>query len=641
VSCRMLYRLSIGLVIVFLLTACEAGAIPTALPAAATATQTAAPPRILVVCLGEEPESLYPYAKLSASAREILAAVYDGPLDTNAYGYQPVILEKLPSLDDGDAVIESVSMYIGDEIVDADDNPVTLAAGVRVHPSGCRSEACAVTYSGIGEIQMDQLVANFSLLPELTWSDGTPLTAEDSVYSFNLAADAETPGSKYLIERTQSYEAVDELTVQWWGKPGYIDSTYFVNFWTPYPQHSWGEFSAAELPTVDIAAQTPLGWGAYVIEEWVSGNSIRLVRNPRYFRSNEEMPYYDELVFRFTPDPDTALSLLLSGACDALAPSVSLEEHAGLLLAAEAQGILQMEVAGTLTLESLDFGIRPAEYDDGFSLLAGDRPDFFGDPRTRQAVALCLDRQQVVDTVLFGLAEVADSFLPAEHPFYNDQLTGHAYNAPAGSALLEQVGWHDQDGEASTPRLARNVTGVVDGTPLELDYWTVGTPQRRQVSEILAASLAGCGIKVNLQYFNYEDFYAPAPQGVLFGRQFELAEVAMGSEGAEPPCTWHSSREIPDGQNQWSGTNLSGYDDPAYDAACRSAQTAMREEEAYAENLRLVQAMLSDDLPVVPLFWRIKVAAARPGLCNFVLDPTAASDLWNIERYADDASCGE
>jgi ABC-type transport system substrate-binding protein len=64
-----------------------------------------------------------------------------------------------------------------------------------------------VTYDGVSKIGMDQMVVTFTMLAGLQWSDGSPLTADDSAYSFELAANDATPGSKFLIDRTQAYEA--------------------------------------------------------------------------------------------------------------------------------------------------------------------------------------------------------------------------------------------------------------------------------------------------------------------------------------------------------------------------------------------------------------------------------------------------
>src|SRR4030042_439081 len=70
---------------------------------------TEAAPRTLVVCQGQEPETLFVYGGSMLAATFVQDAIYDGPIDANSFDYQPVILEKLPSLADGDAVIQTVA----------------------------------------------------------------------------------------------------------------------------------------------------------------------------------------------------------------------------------------------------------------------------------------------------------------------------------------------------------------------------------------------------------------------------------------------------------------------------------------------------------------------------------------------------
>ena len=160
---RFLLPLSGLLIVMAGLAACgSAKQTVTALPVtpeSATPSATVIPARSLTVCLGQEPASLFPVNNPSSSARAVLAAVYDGPIDTNSYGYQPVILKDLPSLKNGDAQLFQKSVYVGDEVVDASDTPVTLAVGMKVRPAGCRSDTCAVVYDGKGTILMDQMQA--------------------------------------------------------------------------------------------------------------------------------------------------------------------------------------------------------------------------------------------------------------------------------------------------------------------------------------------------------------------------------------------------------------------------------------------------------------------------------------------------
>ena len=615
----------------------EATAIPADTP---IPLPTATPvPTNLTVCLGQEPNTLYPFGGPNTAARSVLAAVDDGPIDMIGYDYQPVILTQLPSIENGDAEIVKTTVQAGGQVMDAGGNLVLLSQGLQVHPAGCRSDDCIVTYDGTSPIEMDQMVVTFRLREDVTWADGTPLTADDSVYAFTIASDASSVANTYLLDRTQTYEATDAHTVQWWGKPGFIDPTYFTNFWAPAPKHAWSQFPADQLPAIDIASRTPIGWGPYTIQEWIAGDHITLTKNPYYYRAAEGYPKFDTLTFRFIPDPDTAISEMVAGRCDILDPSIRLDNHAGLLLEMQKGEQAQAFLTPGMTIEWLGIGTIPATYDDGYdTIYQKDRPDFFSDPHTRQGIAYCLDRQSVVNNVLFGLTTVPTTYLPVDHPLYDPNIEPLPFDVTTGVSLLEQAGWRDTDNDPSTPLLAVSVKNVKAGTPLLLNYYTTSATQRRQVVDILQKSLAQCGIGLNVQYFSQNDLYAAGPNGALFGRRFDLIEYAMGVNGVEPPCGWFTSSEIPAEANSWIGTNVTGYNNPQYDAACRAAQLALPDEQAYIDSYRQTEVLFSSELPAIPLYYRLRVAAARPGICHFDLDPTA-NPLWNIEAIASGEAC--
>jgi peptide/nickel transport system substrate-binding protein len=615
-------------------------ATATASPQPVSPTATALP-RMLAVCLGQEPNSLYPLGTLNMAARSVLGAIYDGPIDTFTNGYQAVILEKIPSLENGDAQLTPVTVKRGDSVVDASGNLASLDLGVTVFPSGCTEAACAVKYNGESNLQMDQLVVTFRLLPKLTWSDGTSLTSADSVFAFTLASDPATPGSKYLIDRTKTYEALDESAVQWWGLPGFIDSSYADNFWPPLPKHLWEKIPAAELARADFKAHPPIGWGPYVFTDWTAGEYIRLEKNPLYFRAAEGLPKFDTLTFRFVKDAPTAISALIAGQCDILDTSLRLDGQIELLTELERNNQVKLVVSTTPLIERLDFGIRPASYDDGYAPGIGDRQDLFGDVRTRQGLAYCLDRQKVVNTVLGGLSQVPDTFVSPSHPLFNAQTTKYSFDVNKGIGLLKQAGWVDADNNPATPLVAVTVKNVTVGTPLVVNYVTTSALQRRQVSEILSQSLAQCGIGVNLKYYSQDELYAAGPDGPLFGRSFDLAEYAIGSAGTEPACSWFLSDQIPARTNQWLGLNISGYSNAEYDASCRTAMNILPDQQNYKDAYAQTQSLYASDLPSVPLYMRIKAAATRRDLCNFTLDAFAINDLWNIEELDYSPTCND
>jgi peptide/nickel transport system substrate-binding protein len=282
----------------------------------ATPEPVVAEPKTLVVCQGQEPDTLYIYGGAMLAARSIQHAIYDGPIDNRTFGYQPIIFDKLPALADGDAVINTVTVAEGDMVVNALGDPEELTVGESViREAGCYSTECEVTYEG-GEVEMEQMEVTFMLKEGIMWSDGEPLKASDSVYAFSLYMDPDTPTpSRYVGERTASYEALDDMTTVWTGLPGYRDSTYFTNFFGPLPEHQLGGMTAAEIVESEEASRTPLGWGAFVITEWVAGDHITAIKNENYFRADEGLPYVDEVIYRFiAPNANSAIAAVLSGS---------------------------------------------------------------------------------------------------------------------------------------------------------------------------------------------------------------------------------------------------------------------------------------------------------------------------------------
>ncbi|MBN1953956.1 MAG: hypothetical protein JW900_02790 [Anaerolineae bacterium] len=596
----------------------------------ATPTATATPgPTVLTICQNAEPETLYLYGG-AHTARHVLEAVYDGPIDYRSYDFQPVILEKLPRIEDGDAYFDTVTVQPGDRVIDIAGQPVALEDGVQVFANHNCLEAdnpdCLVTFVGTRTLQLEQMVVSWQIPEGILWSDGEPVTADDSVYSYEMACDADTPASKYLCDRTASYVAAGERTVVWTGVPGYVDNLYFLNFFTPLPRHLWQDelrYTAANLLSRSESARQPMGWGPYVIVEWVQGEYIELAPNPNYFRAAEGLPGVDRLFFRFAASANDLVSMMLADQCDVGIIEGEVGDLMPLLISAQQQGLFNLAVAPSSdTWENLTFGINP--------VAAYDRPDFFEDARVRQAIAHCVDRQTMVDEVTFGLGEVADVYIPPLHPLYADRrLVRWPYDPAAGRALLTEVGWVDEDADGVLE--ADSVEGVRDGTVFRVDLLVMqGNDQQEALARIIRSNLADCGIQTNLVFTAEPDFRADGPAGPVFGRQFDLALFAWYN-AVEPPCYLYLSEEIPNELN-WGRSNAAGFSDAEYDAACSAALAALPGTYEYREFHSQAQRIFSEQLPSLPLFWRIRVAMAQPRVTGFFLDPSAESEMWGIEE---------
>ncbi len=586
----------------------------------------------LVVCVGEEPNTLYLYGGSSPAASHIEQAIYDGPIDNNTFAYQPVIFDRLPSLSDGSAVVQTIEVKVGDTVVDDYGNVVELTdamtAPAKLRPAGCESSTCAVDWTPVsGTLKMEQMVATFRIKDGVVWADGQPVTANDSVFAFKLYMDPNTPNpDRYVGEHTASYVARDAKTVIWTGLPGYRDGAYFTNFFGPLPEHVLSRMTPAEVVTSEEASRLPLGYGAFTMKEWVVGDHVTVVKNPYYFRASEGLPKVDEVTFRFLGrDPNAAIVALVVGECDILTQELSPESMAPLMHEFEAKGQIKTFFATGTNWEHVDFGILSA--DDP------PRPDFFGKTEFRQAFGMCLNRQQVVNELLYGRSPVIASYVPPEHPLYNTDLQPLPYDVPSAKAILEGLGWVDVDGDGIRECSGCNVSGANDGDKLSFQWSSTDDPLRVAYMQIFQTDLKECGIDVQPENLTSNEWFSDGPAGPLFGRHFAVGSFAWLT-GVEPPCSMYLTSEIPGVDNNWTGQNDTGWSNLAFDAACSAALQSLPGTPEYAQYHKEAQKIFAEDLPVIPLFLRLKLAATRPDVTGLVLDPTNSSEMWNIENMA-------
>jgi len=592
-----------------------------------TPSPTPLPSRLLSICLIQEPRSLFLYDAVSTSEHNVLAAIYDGPIDIRNFTAQPVILEKIPSLSDGDALLQAVQVGKGDLIVDGNGNLTNLDEGVLYRPSGCAEWACAQTYSGTDPVQMDQLVLHFRLLPGLQWSDGTPLTAADSVYSYQVAHDLYPSGLPAQVSHTASYTALDELTVEWTGVPGFMDGLYQTKFFSPLPQHAWASIPVTELQGNEVSSRTPLGWGAYVIDEWVAGDHISLHANPLYFRVGEGLPYFDNLIYRFVADSSEAQSAVLAGECDLVDQTAGLEPQTDDLLKLRDEGRISLVFQANYAWDVLEFDLSP---------LTAERPAFFANREVRQALAMCIDRQALVDRLSGGQMQVADLYVPPSHPLYNPEAKHYPFDPQAASDLLTASGWLDTDDDPATPRIAQGIEGVADGTLFTVQYLVSDEAERQAAAQMIQADLQECGIQVELLSQSTEVYLAAGPDGPVFGRQFDLAQFAWMT-AIEPPCSLYLTNEIPgtypDHLKGWGGVNASGYSNPQYDVACLDALYSLPDLPQHIEKHAEAQAIFAEDLPALPLYWHYRVVVGRPDMCGLPQEAVSESIFSDLEIF--------
>jgi peptide/nickel transport system substrate-binding protein len=592
-----------------------------------TPVPTPAPPRTLTICLGQEPVSLFIFSDQSRSANTIREALYDGLGDFVNYQPRNAILTRMPNLENGGARLVETEVYPGEIIINNEGRFASLAEGVMYRPAGCNDPSCAVAYRSSEPAVMTQMAVQFELSAGINWSDGITLSAADSIYAFEVTRSLYPRYRSDLIERTHSYQLINEMTAEWRGLPGLLDPRYATYFFPPLPKHAWEHLSPQSLLSDELINTKPLGWGAYMIDEWIAGDHISLRKNPVYHRSVEGLPHFDQLVFRFVNSGEEALAALGAGECDLADGEVNINPDDPRLAELQRSGRISVfSVEGT-SWEQITFGIDP---------LDGESPSKFAQIEVRQAVAMCIDRESLTRDLITGSSYLPHTYLPPDHPLYNPEAPAHPYDPEQGRQMLASAGWIVQDGSVGAVRQAQSVPGIVNGTLLEIEYLTTSDQQRLKVAEFVKESLAQCGIGVNITAMEITDLLAAGPEGPIFGRKFDAAQFGWMTS-IDPPCALYLSSEIPgpypDYPRGWGGGNAAGFSNPEYDDACSTARSTLPDWDEYLQAHNLAQAIYAEELPSLPLYFQSELVAARSDFCGLLLDPSPPTSLTDLESF--------
>jgi peptide/nickel transport system substrate-binding protein len=300
------------------------------------------------------------------------------------------------------------------------------------------------------QIADDGLSATFQLREGVLFSDGSPLTVDDVVFSLDRAFDP--AGSwGFLFSPVTGAEAVDDETVR-------IDmSEPFAPLLPALATFAASIYSKSNFESFgETAGEHPLGTGAFALDEWVKGEQLTLTRNPHYWQPGK--PYLDQIVFRVIGDDNARVLQLQGGEVDVIdfAPPNQLDLITG-------SGGKIHRVDGTST---------------GWLVLNGSKPPL-DEANVRCALAWAVDRQAIADTVYFGVATPARSILPSAD-FYWDPDTD-----PIGFDL-----------DRAREYLADS--SVPGGFELEMTVPT-GDSTTLAIAQIWADALAQLGITANIQ----------------------------------------------------------------------------------------------------------------------------------------------
>ncbi|RLP75673.1 ABC transporter substrate-binding protein [Mycetocola tolaasinivorans] len=367
------------------------------------------------------------------------------------------------------------------------------------------------------EYSEDGRTLTFTLPTDVTWHDGKPLTAEDVAFTYTATADPafplDTPEFAQQLSGFEAYhsgasttlegiQVVDPQTVAFtFDKPYAAALSYFADrpvlakhVWEGTPVAQWND--ATELLT------HPVGTGPFVFDKFVSDQYVSLTRNEKYFGG---APKLGSLIFKVT-NAETAQTQLINGELDVAELSsfnrADLDTY-------ETAGVKIVEQTGT-----------SAQY-----LTLDTKNPKFADERVRQAVVTGINRQGIIDSLLYGHGTLFNTNAHPKDPYYPASgIDDYAFDPKRAAALLEEAGWVDSDGDGIREKGGERLT-------LTLNFPT-GNKTRELSAPIIQSNLKDIGIDVQLVSADFNSTLAilqnpeTSFDGVLMGGSFRPGQYS-------------------------------------------------------------------------------------------------------------------
>jgi peptide/nickel transport system substrate-binding protein len=551
----------------------EGAATPAAAEEAAAPAASTGEGKTIILGLNQEPELLNYFLRTQTAASVVAHFLAEGLIDVDEEGnYIPELAEEVPTVENG-------------------------------------------------LVSEDGLTVTYHLKEGLLWSDGTPVTCDDAVFTWEVAtapdSGAITTTGYNQMESVACGEDDRTIIVQY--------ASYYAPFMTMFyellPRHATGEPAAM----VDWEYNwNPLGTGPFVLEEWIRGDRLVLVKNENY-RDYPDAPKVDRVIVRIIESREVGKALITSGEIDVLWDLTEAD-------------VPEFEANPEITVNA-----RPGPGSERLVLNLADptldaTPDpvnnphpILGDLRVRQAIQAGIDKQLLVDELLFGATIVATSELTLG--WAQCDIAASTYDPEAAMALLDEAGFTDEDGDGV--RECNGCQFAEEGTPIRLKLQTTSGNQLREETQQLIVEMMGeIGIDMYIENVPSAELFGSWDSGAF--RKHGNFDVLMytTSELVDPHeqmFGYFDSSQIPVAENTGAGFNYSRWINATADAAI--AEAGVNPDEATrAANYQTVCEQVDAELPHIYLYDRAEVHLSRANITGFVINPWLGP-TWNAEEW--------
>lgn len=460
------------------------------------------------------------------------------------------------------------------------------------------------------------------------FSDGSPLTADDVVFTFQVYLDEalHSPQRDLLMVGGKPFAVrkLDAATVEvQLSQPYAAAERLFDSVWI-LPRHLlesvWRAGKLGQAWTLSADPASIAGLGPFRFKSWRPGERIVLERNPYYWKADvngHRLPYLDEVELIVTGSDDAQVLRFLGGDLDLLTRITGRAVEA---IERNAQRVRLEDRGPSTEYQLLAFNLNPPERVANAEIRA--HQEWFRSAAFRRAISLAIDRAAMVKLVYHGRgAALGGHATPGNRLWFNAALQAPRRSEDGARKLLAGAGFRwDADGS------------LRDGAGHAVEFsilTSASNADRLQIATIIQADLKSLGIRANVVPLELRSLV----DRLLNTHQFDLCLLGLGGGDADPNSemnVWMSDGPM----HVWSP----GQKEPAtaWEAEIDQLMRRQISELDAKSRKRLydrVQEIVFTQAPVIPLVSPHVLAAAKQGLGNFrpaALDPYA---LWNVEQF--------
>ncbi|MGB3306942.1 MAG: peptide ABC transporter substrate-binding protein [Thermomicrobiales bacterium] len=481
-----------------------------------------------------------------------------------------------------------------------------------------------------GLLAADLTSVTYKLLPDVTWSDGEPFTAEDVKYTWQWVMDEANGSIHYTVyEPIKDIEVVDPLTAKVTFKapnPYWPESFAGTDSGYVYPKHV---LENGGQDANDAFRLKPIGTGPYVVESFTPNDSGTFVVNEK-FRAPTK-PFFARVILKGGGDAASAARAVFESGEYDFAWNLAVEpEILNKMATNDSPGRLVVTPGSSIEQIQLNFSDPNKEVDGQRSEMNTPHP-FFSDKAVRQAFALAIDRETIANKFYLGgedepaVANVLSGVPAIESP--NNPVE---FDVDKANQILDQAGWA-KDGDVRKK----------DGVELKLTYSTTVNQVRQKSQAVNKKNLEAAGFKVELVQVDAAIFFDSAAGNDQARSHFYWDTEMYANQLLSPRplayvSCWYAGKDgsnVAQASNKWGGTNTARYQNADYDALYEAATTETDPEKLADLYIQMNDIVVQDVATIGIVRTGIKCGASKKlNEKNFALGPFTYQ-YWNIANW--------